>query len=69
MSILNKFKGTRASRWMAVVAASALIPLTAGCTVMEQAAMFWGLGYAHELLFTPLRAMVGSGLLNFINTH
>lgn len=69
MSILKKIKGIRASRWMAVVAASALIPLTAGCSVMENAAMLWGLGYAHELLFTPARSLFATGLLNFINTH
>lgn len=69
MKILHKLMGVRASRWMALVAVSALTPLASGCSTLENAAMFWGLGYAHELLFTPLRAMVGTGLLNFINTH
>jgi len=69
MSIKKKLKAIRASRWVAVLIASMLAPLAAGCSTLENAAMFWGLGYAHELLFTPLRAMVGTGLLNFINTH
>ena len=69
MSILNKLKRIRASRWLAIIAVSALIPLTAGCSVLENAAMFWGLGYAHELLFTPARSLFATGLLDFINTH
>ena len=60
----------RATRWLAIVALTALIPLASGCdTVMQNAAWFWGLGYAHELLFTPLRALVGTATLDFINTH
>ena len=69
MSIFKKLNRTRASRWLAIVAVSAMIPLTAGCTLLQDAAMFWGLGYAHELLFTPARSMVGTVLLQFINTH
>lgn len=69
MSILNKLKAVRTSRWMAIVAASALIPLTAGCSTLETSALLWGVGYGYELLFTPLRAMIGTGFLNFVNTH
>ena len=68
MSILFKLR-MRTSRWLAIVALAALMPLAAGCTQLETQAIFWGLGYAHELLFTPLRAAVGGGLLDFINTH
>ena len=59
----------RGARWIALVALAALIPLTSGCSVLEDAAMFWGLGYAHELLFTPARSLFATGLLDFINTH
>lgn len=60
----------RATRWLAMLALSAMIPLTAGCdTVLQSAAWFWGLGYAHELLFTPARSIFATAFLDFINTH
>jgi len=53
-----------------MLALSAMIPLTAGCdTVLQSAAWFWGLGYAHELLFTPARSIFATAFLDFINTH
>lgn len=69
MSILNKIKGVRASRWLAIVAVSAMIPLTAGCTGPDAAATIWLYGYAYEFIFAPARAMFGTALLDFINTH
>ena len=64
-----KMSRMRSARWIAIVVVAAMIPLTAGCSLLENAAMFWGLGYAHELLFTPARSLFATGLLDFINTH
>ena len=69
MSILNKIKGVRASRWLAIVAVSAMIPLTAGCTGVENAAFLWNVGYYYEWLYMGVRSVFATGLLDFINTH
>jgi len=69
MSQLNKLKGVRASRWMLIVAVAALIPLTAGCMPLGTGDLIWNIGYAYDMLFIPVRAAIGTNLLDFINTH
>ena len=69
MLIFEMLKRVRAPRLLAIVAVAALIPLAAGCSQLETGALLWGVGYGYELLFTPARALIGTGVLDFINTH